>query len=256
MYTQPRAYDRFMGRWSRKLALEFIRFVNLRPGSRVLDVGCGTGATIEALTTLVPDVKITGIDPSQAFVEHARDTSPNARLEIGSALALPFESQAFDASLSCLVLNFVGEPAKAVREMRRVTKPGGVVASGIWDHQAGMMMLKHFWQVVEEVDPAFTQGEPEALLDLQSLTALWRDAGLVDLQTTALSITTRFTSFEDYWQPFLLGAGPSGAYVQSLSSERRDQIARRLRDRLLADGTDKPFELAARSWAIRGTVPV
>lgn len=255
MFTGPQAYERFMGRWSRLLADQLVEFLGLPGAEHVLDVGCGTGALSAAILAHHPDAVVTGIDPSAAFVDHARASLPSVTLKVGSATNLPFLANSFDASVACLVLNFVDDPALALAQMCAVTKPGGRVAAAVWDHVGGMMMLRLFWETADAVDPSEKPSEPQALLDRDALTRLWTKAGLQRIEIQSLKMKMPFESFDDYWQPFLLGQGPAGVYVRTLSPVVREEIANHLRRKLLGDRRDGPFTLEARAWAVRGEVP-
>ena len=259
MFTAGEGYERFMGRWSRLLVPEYIAFAGLRDGERVLDVGTGTGSVAFMLTAAMPACEVVAVDPSEALVAHAKGNTPASRVrfEVGDAQALRYEDGVFDQALSLLVLNFVPDPARAISEMRRVTRPRGTVSAGVWDYDAGMQMLRFFWDEAVALDPA---AEPRDERHMKlcregQLGALWRKAGLADVREQALTIEQRFTSFDDYWAPFLKGVGPAGAYVVSLSEERRSALDARLRARLLGGRPDGAFTLNARAWCVRGTVP-
>jgi len=252
-------YERFMGRWSRLLAPAYISFAGIRNGERILDVGTGTGSVATTLAAAMPSSEIVGIDPSEAFISHAKSNtrSERVRFEVGDAQALPQKDAAFDHAMSLLVMNFVPDHEKALGEMRRVTRPGGAVSACVWDYNAGMEMLRFFWDEVVALDPAM-ESKDERHMKLSregQLGALWRKAGLTDVQERSLSIEQRYVSFDDYWMPFLKGAGPGGAYVVSLNDQRRRQLGARLQERLLGDRKDGPFTLKARAWCVRGNVP-
>ncbi len=259
MFTLSEGYERFMGRWSRLLAPDYIAFAGIRDGERVLDVGTGTGSVAAVLAAALPSSEIVGLDPSEAFIKYARShlRSERVRFEVGDAQALQHNDASFDHTVSLLVLNFVPDPGKAIGEMRRVTRPGGRVSACVWDYNAGMEMLRFFWDEVVALDPAM-EPKDERHMKLSregELGALWRKAGLTEVQERALTIEQRYTSFDDYWAPFLKGAGPGGAYVVSLTDERRRELAARLQKRLLGDRSDGGFALKARAWCARGNVP-
>src|SRR5262245_30922430 len=156
MFSEAEAYERFMGRWSRRLASPFLKFAGLKDGNRVLDVGSGTGALAFAVLHAGPASRVVGIDPSPAYVAHARMTagSVNATFEEGDAQRLRFPDGSFDTALALLVINFIPDRAAAVREMARVTRPGGVVAAAVWDYGEGMEMLRVFWDEAGALAPA------------------------------------------------------------------------------------------------------
>jgi SAM-dependent methyltransferase len=255
MFSAGDAYERFMGRWSRQLGHAFVAFADVRPGDVVLDVGSGTGALTSAVLN-VSETRVTGIDPAPAYVESARAHTNDSRatFETGDVQHLRFADGTFDKALSMLVLNFVPEPARAAGEMARVTRPGGVVAAAVWDYGDGMAMLRLFWEEAVAVDPSWdARSERHMPLSREGeLAAVLRDQGLTGVDDAALAVPLRFSSFDDFWSPFLGGQGPAGAFVASLSNERRSHLHDRLAARL---GTDAPFSLPARAWAARGTVP-
>jgi ubiquinone/menaquinone biosynthesis C-methylase UbiE len=259
MFAASAGYERFMGRWSRLLAPLFISFAGVKNGDRVLDVGTGTGSVAAAVEADMPDSEIMGIDPSEAFIAYAQKNakSPRARFEAGDAQALKLKDASFDHTLSLLVMNFIPDPNKAIAEMRRVTRPQGIVSSCVWDYDAGMQTLRFFWDEAVAIDPTVEpKDERHMRLSRQGqLGDLWRKAGLVNVQEAPLVIEQAYSSFDDYWQPFTTGAGPGGAFVVSLAEDRRRQLEARLRRRLLGNAQDGPFTLKARAWCVRGEVP-
>jgi SAM-dependent methyltransferase len=259
MFTMSEGYERFMGRWSRLLAPEYIGFAGVRNGERILDVGTGTGSVASALAAAMPSSEIVGVDPSEALIAYARSNtrSDRVRFEVGDGQALRHQDASFDQTVSLLVMNFVPDHEKAIGEMRRVTRPGGSVSACVWDYNAGMEMLRFFWDEVVALDPAM-EPKDERHMKLSregDLGTLWRKAGLTDVQERGLTIEQRYASFGDYWEPFLKGAGPGGAYVVSLNDERRRQLQARLQKRLFGHRPDGAFTLKARAWCVRGKVP-
>jgi SAM-dependent methyltransferase len=256
-FADERGYESLMGRWSRLLGGELMRFAGIGEGERVLDVGCGTGSLASALLADHPGVEVVGVDPSPAFVAAARARVPEARFEVGDAQDLNFGDGSFDRSFSMLVLNFVPDPALAAAEMRRVTRPGGSVAACVWDYGGGMGMLRRFWDAAVALDPAAADRH-EARMPLcrqGELASLWNRTRLEKVRQEALEISTPFSSFADFWQPFLSGVGPSGAYAASLPLEKREALEAALRRDVWSDRPDEPRVLTARAWAVAGTVP-
>lgn len=251
------AYEPYVGRWSRAVARELLAWLALPPGSRWLDVGCGTGALSGVILELADPVEVVGIDQSAGYIAYARERMPDerARFEVGDAQALPVESDAFDAVVTGLVLNFVPDPAAMVRELARAARPGGVVAAYVWDYGEGMELMRRFWDVAVALDPA--AGELDegrrfgAICRPEALTALFREAGLRGVSTRAVEVPTLFRDFDDYWTPFLGGQGPAPGYAMSLSEDRRAALRERLRANLLT-AVDGSISLTARAWAVRG----
>ena len=258
MFSASSGYERYMGRWSRQLAPLYVAFAAPKNGDRVLDIGTGTGALASALEAALGSGEITGIDPSAGFIAYASSNAKpgRARFEVGDAQKLRFADGSFDHAMSMLVINFIPDHGKALAEMRRVTRAGGTVSSCVWDYGDGMESLRIFWDEAVALDPA---AEPRHERNMKltregQLGALWKSAGLVNVQEKALAIEQAFNSFEDYWAPFLTGVGPGGAYAVSLPEERRKVLEARLRARLLDGRADGPFNLKARVWCARGQV--
>jgi SAM-dependent methyltransferase len=259
IFSAGDAYERFMGRWSGELAPRLVRFAGVRDGDAVLDVGSGTGALSAAVVAAAPSSRVIGVDAAAAYVAfaQARGLGDRVRFEVGDAQHLRFTDRPFDCTLSLLALNFVPEPAKALSEMIRVTRPGGVVGAAVWDYGDGMAMLRAFWDEAIALDrDVDARDERHMPLGRRGeLAALWREHQLQDVLEEALTIETLFSSFDDYWLPFLERQGPTGAYVAALSASDREQLRVRLRRRLLGDKSDGRIVLSARAWAVRGTVP-
>lgn len=259
VFSEAQAYERFMGRWSRGLAQHFVRFAGVRDGDTVLDVGSGTGALTAAIAKKAPSSRIVGLDPSAPYVALAQSQQGSAlvRFEVGDAQQMRFDDAMFDRTLSLLVVNFIPDARKALREMKRVTKSRGTIAAAVWDYGEGMEMLRVFWDEAVALMPANAAKDERnmPLCRRGDLAALWREESLQDVVEEALTIETRFTSFDDFWTPFLEKQGPAGAYASSLPAADREALRLRLRRRLLGDGPDKTIVMHARAWAVRGVMP-
>jgi SAM-dependent methyltransferase len=258
MFSNALAYEDMMGRWSVRLAPLFVKFAQIADHGRILDVGCGTGSLTRTLAAESSQFEIVGIDPVQPFIEYARAQLTDRRVtfERADALALPYPPASFDHTLSMLVLMFVPDPDKAAHEMRRVTRVGGTVAACTWD-RVGLEMTSVFWEEALKLDPeAEARAErPRRLNQPGQLTALWRTAGLQRVEETTLEISTDFSSFDDYWQPFLKKVGPHGVYVADLTPQRRETLRKAIQNRLLGDRGEGLFSLQAKALAVRGSVP-
>jgi len=259
LFSGAEAYERFMGRWSRGLAPLLVRFAAVRDRDAVLDVGSGTGALAAAVASAAPAGRVVGIDPAEQYVAFARAKRATERIsfELGDAQQMRFDDGAFDRALSLLVINFIPDPQKAVREMKRVTRRGGTVAAAVWDYGDGMEMLRVFWDAAIALRPGDEKKDERHMpfCSRGELAALWRSQGLRDVVEEGLTIETRFSSFDDYWAPFTEKQGPAGAYVAGLSDAQREELRLRLRQRVIGDGPDRAFAMGARAWAVRGVVP-
>ena len=245
------AYDRFMGRYSRELAPVFADFAGIDSGQRVLDVGCGSGVLTEELARRVGADHVAGADPSP-LLEACAERVPGAELKRASAESLPWPDEAFDAALAQLVVHFMDDPAAGAAEMRRVTRPGGAVATCVWDFGGGMQLLRLYWQSVRTIDPG-ADAETSPFGERDRLEALLRDSGLADVEVDGLEVSTRYEDFDELWNSFLLGVGPAGQYAVGLPPERQEAVRQEYHRRL--GEPDRSFTLDARAWAVRGVVP-
>jgi SAM-dependent methyltransferase len=253
------AYEAYVGRWSRRVAAGFVRWLAVPAGRRWLDVGCGTGALTGTVLAAADPARIVGVDPSAGFLATARTrlAGPRAGFAIGDARSLPLPDHRFDAVISGLALNFVPEPDRAAAEFARVAAPGGTAAAYVWDYAEGMAMMRHFWDAAAALDPAaagLDEGRRFPLCRPEPLRRLWAGAGLRDAGVEAIEIPTVFAGFDDLWRPFLGGQGPAPGYAMSLSEAHRNDLRDLLRDRLPA-GPGETISLTARAWAVRGVVP-
>jgi len=249
------AYDRHVGRYGVPLAAALIAFARVEPGMRALDVGCGPGALTAALAERLGKASVCAADPSEPFAEACRTRLPGVEVVSATAEALPFADHAFDAALSQLVVNFMREAEAGVREMARVTRPGGVVASCVWDYAGEMTLLRAFWDAAREVVPEGAAADEGAVMPWCAegdLAVLWRAAGLRDVRSGPLVVRAGYADFEDLWAPFTSGVGPAGAFCKALDDDRRVALHDAYRRRLEVD--DGPFELTARAWAVAGIV--
>ena len=258
MFEVAEGYEVTMGRWSRQLAPLFLEFVGVRDGERVLDVGCGTGALTSTLASMTRAAKIVGIDPSAAFIRAARSqiVDPRVTIELGDAQNLPYADASFDRCLSFLIANFIPDALKAAKEMRRVTKSGGVVATAMWDGSRANELQNCLWDAAIAIDPTVKQ-RPGLYGSAEVLSSHLTGAGLTEIEVTDLTMPCRFSSFDELWQRYLVGssAGPTGVYVAGLTENRREALKQRLRRDVLHEGTDGPFTLRAKAWAVRSVVP-
>jgi len=254
-------YEQLMGRWSKKLAPLFIEFVGVENGEKVLDVGCGTGSLTFALARAADVGEITAIDYSSVFVEEAirRNTDPRVRIRQADACALPFEDGTFDRALALLVLHFVPEAGRAVAEMRRVVRPGGVVSAAVWDHLGGMPGMR---MVVDTVAALSEDGRQlrarycfQPMMQPGEMKRTFIEQGLVDVTETELMVRMDYHSFDDFWAPIAAGEGPLGKYVATLNVAERARTDAAVRDAYEAGRPDGPRSFANVAWACRGIVP-
>lgn len=250
------AYERYVGRWSRLVAREFVRWLAIPENSLWLDVGCGTGALSQTILEFAGPRMLKGIDRSEEFVKSARNkiNASNAEFESGDAQSLPVVSEQFDAAVSGLVLNFIPRPNQMIAEMTRAIKKNGTIALYVWDYARKMQFMRHFWNAAAAVDPTayeLDEGRKSPICNPDALRTLFQDAGLVNIETSPIDISTTFQDFDDFWSPFLAGQGPAPSYLMSLSEEKRRQLRERIHN-ALPFALDGSIPLVARAWAIKG----
>ncbi len=243
------AYASFIGRYSEPLAVLFADLAAVSAGQRVLDVGCGPGALAAELARRLGPAAVCAAEPSATFAAAARARLPGVDVRQAAAEQLPFPDAAFDAALAQLVVHFMTDPVAGLREMARVTRPGGTVAACVWDHAGGHGPLTVFWQAVRELDPSALDESGLAGTGEGQLAALLRQAGLTVVTDGQLTVRVRYPQFSDWWEPFTRGVGPAGDYVRSLPAARREQLRERCRTLLPA-----PAEISATAWAVTGVV--
>jgi SAM-dependent methyltransferase len=250
------SYDAFMGRWSRRIAPRFLDWLAIPPGREWIEIGCGTGALSAAILSKADPKSLIAIDPSQGFIDKAKEnvTDPRVDFRVGDAqdIALPDASR--DVAVAALVLNFVPDRPKALSEMKRVLRPGGVLGFYVWDYPGGgQEFIRAFWRAATELDPSalefnettrFPYCTPGGLRDQVQA------AGLASVEITALETPTVFSDFADYWHPFTLGAGPAPGYCAKLAPEARERLRAKL-ERDLPSKADGSIHMTARAWGVK-----
>ena len=254
------AYDLFLGRWTRLLARPLLDLLAPPIEGDLIDVGCGTGSLAMAMKERWPGRRVVGVDIAEPYIERARSGSvgPAPEFEIAEAGSLPYADHSFAGAAAQLVLNFVGDPNRAVAEMRRVVRPGGAIAAAVWDFRGGLVYQRLLWDTAAGVDAGAGAARdrlfshPLALPD--GLVDLFRRGGLAEVSSTSLTIRMDFASFDDYWTPLLGGQGPFGGFLRALTPDRRLRIEELVRAAYLSGAPDGPRSLTATAWAARGIV--
>jgi len=257
--TDGAAYERFLGRWTQRLAPLFCDFARLPPDGPALEVGCGTGSLALALAALRGQ-PVSAIDIAEPYIAYARQRAGahHVEFEVGDACRLRFADARFAGALTQLVLNFVPDALRAVREMKRVCEKRGVVAGAIWDFRGGLVYQRIFWDSAAAIDPsaALTRDKlfSHPLAQASGLLDLWHKAELSEIELGSLTIRMDYADFADYWDPLLAGQGPVGTYVQGLTPDLRHDVKSQVEKAYLSGAPDGPRSLTATAWAVRGIV--
>ena len=258
LWSGALAYERYMGRWSRKIAPQFVAWISAEARTTWIDIGCGTGELTRAVLDGSAPSRVVGIDASATFLQvaAAQSADPRAEFKQGDAQSLPEDDGAFAVAVSGLLLNFIPDKMAALKEMVRVVEPGGSIGLYVWDYAGHMQVMRHFFDVATALDPRaseFDDGLRAPICRPGPLADLFSDAGLRDVAVRAIDIPTAFDNFDDYWSPFLGGTGSAPKYCMSLTEKARKQLSDALRTRL-PTGPDGEILLAARAWAVKGRV--
>ncbi len=254
-------YDQFMGRWSARLAPLFLDFAGAADGERIVDVGCGTGNLTFLIAARANAAAIEAIDYEEQFVEalRQRNTDPRISARQGDACALPFGDNQFDRALSMLVLHFVSDAHQAVSEMRRVVRPGGVVAATVWDTFGGMPSQRMFWDTFAAIEPNALKRRGAALVRPMTfpgeMTNAFNTAGLEQIAETTLTIRMDFANFDDYWVPLINGQGNVAEFLAAQPAGVAERVQAGVRQAYLSDQPDGPRSFVSVAWAVKGTVP-
>jgi SAM-dependent methyltransferase len=255
-WTAGATYEDFMGRWSRLLAPRFVSWLSVRPTANWLDVGCGTGALADAICVGADPVSVVACDPSEPFIEYARQRQVDPRISfvVAGIGQLPTQPGGFDSVTSLLALNFFPKPEASIDEMRRITAVHGLVSACVWDYAGRMEFLRCFWDSVVAVDASaaeLDEGHRFPICRQSALESLFRKGRLADVVCESIEIPTRFSTFAEFWKPFLGGTGPAPSYLATLESPQREALATRL-ERSLPREPDGTISLVAKAWVVRG----
>jgi ubiquinone/menaquinone biosynthesis C-methylase UbiE len=256
LFNNAAGYERYMARWSRTVGEEFLDWLAPPRGARWLDVGCGTGAFTALIVDRCEPQRVAAVDPAQAQVDHAREkpVAAHADFRVADAQALPFDAAQFDVVAAALTLNFIPDRTKAMAEMRRVARPGGLIAAYVWDFEADLSPSGPLRRALRSVgvDTAPVPGTQSS--GMRALRTLFLDAGLEDVVSRIIDVTMPFPDFEAFWHAQALSYGPLAKTIDALPEETLEKVRETMRGDLVprSDGT---FDCHARAHAILGRAP-
>jgi SAM-dependent methyltransferase len=255
LFTDGEAYERLMGRWSRLVGETFLDWLDLPKGLRWLDVGCGNGAFTEEIIARCVPASVMAIDPSEEQLAFARirPGAKMAKFEVGDAQKLSFGDGIYDVAIMALVLSFVPDPAKAVAEMARVVRPGGWVATYMWDILNGGSPTTPIYTAMESLGSTVPVRPNPAAARLEAMHGFWKMAGFEAVETRVIRIPVRYASFDDFWDSNTVPIGPQGKVIAGMSPVAREQLRTRLREHL-STASDGQILYESTANAVRGRV--
>jgi ubiquinone/menaquinone biosynthesis C-methylase UbiE len=251
-------YEAFMGRWSRHVAVQFLDWLEVSDGVDWLDVGCGAGMLCQIVHLKCAPASVTGVDPLESSIGHAmaHDDNVGISFKVGDAQELPFENNAFGAVVSGLMMKFVPNKLLAIREMKRVARPGSQVALYDWDMERNRNMTRHFWQAVADVAPDLIEGratDRPPMNEAGTVADKFREAGLDLVEKENFAFTAEFTDFDDYWYPITHNGQNVGRFWQTLTDDRRLAVHDRIRE-ILPIAADGSITFESQASAVKGRV--
>lgn len=255
LFSDGEAYERLMGRWSRRVGEGFLEWLNVPHGRHWLDVGCGNGAFTEDIIARCAPAVVIGIDPSEDQLAYARNRE-NARAAMflnGDAQTLPFNDDTFDVAAMALVISFVSDPPRSIAEMTRVVRPGGLIASYMWDFEGGGVPSYHVAAATRLMGLAPALPPNAAASSIGAMQRMWKVAGLDEVETRVIDIPVMYSSFEDYWATHSMRIGPTGQMIARLNSKQKEDLSQHLLD-LLPIAGDGKIAFKATANAVKGRV--
>lgn len=257
LFGDGAAYEISMGQWSRRVGEQFLDWLAAPQGLDWLDAGCGNGAFTETIMGKAAPLSVCGIDPSAAQVAYASDRPgcKGAQFRTGDVQALPYEDKSFDVAVMGLVISFIPDPEKAIAELARVTRPGGLIGTYMWNSAGGGGHPAWPLNAALKDMGRGGQGAPYgASARRERMFELWTGAGLADVETREIELAVRFADFDDFWRSNTVSTGPLGARLQALTGDEMQALQQRLRETLPRDDSGA-IAYSGCANAVKGRLP-
>ena len=244
------AYERMMGVWSAIAGSTFLDWLAPAKNLTWADIGCGNGAFTQLIVDRCAPKRVFGVDPSAGQIAYAKTRLSSAPVELttGDAMALPYPDRSVDVATMALVMFFVPDPKRALAEMIRVTRPGGLVAAYVWDLPGGGFPADPIWVALAAAGHPVPQPPSAAISAMDALKALWTSS-LDAVETKVIDVERSFAGFDDYWDA-CTNSSSIGAALKNLSAAQIADVKARVRERV--PGKDGRF--TARANAAKGRV--
>ena len=254
-FTDGEAYERMMGRWSRSAGSIFLDWLDLPSGLRWVDVGCGTGAFTQSLLDGCAPREVRAVDPSADQIAYARTTpvGKTVKFQVGDAQLLPFGSGEFDAASMALVITFIPDPARALAEMKRVVKPGGTIATYVWDFLNGGSPQQPLRAAIEATGITVAHMPGHENSTREAVGRLFSAAALDDIATRMIEIEVSYPDFDAYWESQTALANTTVQYLRKMTAADVERVKTYLRDHLPMESGQIAY--TARASAAKGRVP-
>jgi ubiquinone/menaquinone biosynthesis C-methylase UbiE len=255
-FVDGEAYERLMGRFTRAAGEVFLDWLSPAKGLDWIDVGCGTGAFTQLLLDRCAPKGVSAVDPSAEQIAYASKTpaAKHVNFQIGNAQALPFGDRTFDAGVMALVICFVPEPGKGIAELVRVTKPGGMVGTYMWDFFNKGFPRQRLSETVERMGFPVHHPAGYANSRMDTMEGYFRSAGLADVTTRVIEIDVTYANFDTYWTAQTELVNDVVRQIRNMSAAEVERVKSDLRESLPKDKSGR-IAYKARANAVKGRVP-
>ncbi len=245
-------YDRLMGRWSRAVGSVFLEWLAPPREADWLDLGCGTGVFTKLVVDTCDPRAVIAVDSSAVQIDYANN-QPAARLanfQVADAEMLPFDNSFFDVVASALTLNFIPDRARAMSEMRRVTRRGGIVAGYVWDFAEELSPSWPLRRCVHLLSSDLPPIPGTADSSSAALALLFEQAGFGEVVSRSIVVTLEYSDFDDFWSAQTPAYSPTTKIIAAMSADQREALKELVKAQL-PSRPDGIVEYSARANAVK-----